>query len=153
MGKNAASVNLCALRCGCSPSSPPCRSSAETLLRLTTTVASHAAMATMQAMLRPKLRAQASPHSTFCHHRRLRSPLPALRMLGLREHSVSLKLSVFGLTSFTPGVSSLRILPVECAQTGAAAAVTETVPATFTQEGFEAFLVNLQSSICDEVCG
>lgn len=38
---------------------------------------------------------------------------------------------------------------VKCAQEKAAATVSR--PA-FTQEEFEAFLVNLQSSICDEVC-
>jgi len=40
---------------------------------------------------------------------------------------------------------------VECAGGRPAAAVTATLPARFTQEGLESFLVNLQSSICDEV--
>ncbi|KAG0603043.1 hypothetical protein M758_10G061500 [Ceratodon purpureus] len=70
----------------------------------------------------------------FCtlHHPRL---LPALRIASLpRHHFASCGGSVVTR-------ASLRMSAVESAAPPAAA---------FTQEGFEAFLVNLQSSICDE---
>jgi hypothetical protein len=80
---------------------------------------------------------------TVCQLRR--SPAPALLAAGRWARSGS-----FG-GSFTASViAPLRMCPpLECAQGSAAA--TAAPPATFTQKGFEAFLLNLQSSICDEV--